>query len=73
MTNLELMKYFSEVARRQVLQPDTPLGHLYAAVLDERHPELAKQVRGNVDLDPHLRDANISEFTAWMLGKGHND
>jgi hypothetical protein len=72
MTNLELLKYFSEVARRQVLMPDWPLGKLYASVLDEQHPDLATQIRGDVDLDPYLHDDNISEFTVWMLGKGHN-
>lgn len=70
MTKLETLAYFSKVAREQILNPDTGLGHLYASVLSVQHPQLHDQIIGDASLDPYLTDDNIPAFLQWFAEQG---
>lgn len=69
MDKLERLAYFSEVARLQVLYPDTPLGHLYASTLS-KYPKLHDAVCNDAILDPYLSDDNIPAFIKWLSEQG---
>jgi len=70
MTKLEVLAYFAKVAREQVLQPDVPLGNLYASVLYDLHPELDALINCDAELDPYLSDENIPAFLKWIIEQG---
>jgi hypothetical protein len=69
-SKLEMLAYFSKVAREQVLNPAVPLGELYGNVLADQHPELEALISNDAELDPYLSDENIPAFLKWIADKG---
>lgn len=67
-------RYLVEVAKYQAKY--MPLGQrqgqCYFNMLHEVRPDLANQIRGNVELDPFYVDARIGNFLAWVCNNWDN-